>query len=59
MEHKYDFKAIEDRWRQKWIDSGAWSPGDSPDPERKRYLVTMFPYPSGDLHMGHVEIFSI
>jgi leucyl-tRNA synthetase len=55
----YDFKAIEERWKDKWIHSGDWSPPDDPDPENKRYLVTMFPYPSGDLHMGHVEIFSI
>ncbi len=55
----YEFKAIEDRWKDKWIHSGQWSPPDPPDPARKRYVVTMFPYPSGDLHMGHVEIFSI
>ncbi len=59
MESAYDFKAIEDRWKDKWIRSGQWSGPDFPDPETKRYLVTMFPYPSGDLHMGHVEIFSI
>ena len=60
MEHRYDFKAIEDRWEQKWIESQLWSAAELPEnPDAKRYLVTMFPYPSGDLHMGHVEIFSI
>ncbi|MDQ4095067.1 MAG: leucine--tRNA ligase [Actinomycetota bacterium] len=59
MDRTYDFRAIEDRWKQKWIDAKMWSPPDDPDPAKKRYLVTMFPYPSGDLHMGHVEIFSI
>jgi leucyl-tRNA synthetase len=60
MEQRYDFKAIEDRWEQKWIESQLWSASELPaDPDNKRYLVTMFPYPSGDLHMGHVEIFSI
>src|ERR671915_584693 len=60
MEQRYDFKAIEDRWGQKWIESRLWSASELPaDPADKRYLVTMFPYPSGDLHMGHVEIFSI
>ena len=59
MDRGYDFKAVEERWKQKWIDSRMWSVDDLPDPETKRYLVTMFPYPSGDLHMGHVEIFSI
>ena len=59
MDSGYDFKAVEDRWSRKWIDSKMWSPADLPGPADKRYLVTMFPYPSGDLHMGHVEIFSI
>jgi leucyl-tRNA synthetase len=57
---EYDFKSIEDRWMKVWADRKAWSAAEIPsDPARKRYLVTMFPYPSGDLHMGHVEIFSI
>ena len=59
MERAYDFKAIEDRWKDRWIKAGLWSAPRVPDPDKKRYLVTMFPYPSGDLHMGHVEIFSI
>jgi leucyl-tRNA synthetase len=59
MDTAYDFSAAEDRWMKKWIDDKLWSAPEIPDPERKRYVVTMFPYPSGDLHMGHVEIFSI
>ncbi len=56
----YDFKAIEDHYKQSWIDDELWTARERPEsPELKRYLVTMFPYPSGDLHMGHVEIFSI
>ncbi|MGH2747866.1 MAG: leucine--tRNA ligase [Actinomycetota bacterium] len=57
---EYDFKSIEDRWMKVWADRKAWSAPEMPsDPDRKRYLVTMYPYPSGDMHMGHVEIFSI
>ena len=59
MDNSYDFKAAEDRWMQNWIDAKLWSAPEVPNPENKRYVVTMFPYPSGDLHMGHVEIFSI
>ena len=55
----YDPKAIEERWAERWARPDAWAAPDVPDPERKRYAVTMFTYPSGDLHMGHVEIFSI
>jgi leucyl-tRNA synthetase len=59
MDNIYDFKAVEDRWMKKWIDEKLWSAPEMPDPKKKRYVVTMFPYPSGDLHLGHVEIFSI
>jgi leucyl-tRNA synthetase len=59
MERDYDFSAIEKRWMKDWIERKAWAAPDSPDPERKRYALTMYPYPSGDMHMGHVEIFSI
>ncbi|HEX2240092.1 MAG TPA: leucine--tRNA ligase [Actinomycetota bacterium] len=59
MEREYDFAAIEDRWMKTWISKKLWSAPEFPDPDRKRYLVTMYPYPSGDMHMGHVEIFSI
>ena len=59
MDRDYDFKGIEERWGRKWIDSKLWSPREREGSDNKRYLVTMFPYPSGDLHMGHVEIFSI
>ncbi len=58
MPRDYEFKAIEERWSKAWASSNAWRAEAKPEGE-KRYIVTMFPYPSGDLHMGHVEIFSI
>jgi len=58
MTRDYDFAAIEERWQKRWIESKAWAAPEMPVGE-KRYMVTMFPYPSGDMHMGHVEIFSI
>ena len=54
----YDHTAIEERWMKEWIDKKLWSTADFPNKE-KRYTVTMYPYPSGDMHMGHVEIFTI
>jgi leucyl-tRNA synthetase len=59
MTSEYDFTAIEDRWMKTWIDGRYWSAPEIPDEKLKRYTLTMYPYPSGDLHMGHVEIFSI
>jgi leucyl-tRNA synthetase len=58
MEREYDFKAAENRWTKDWIARKAWAAPDMPTGS-KRYVVTMFTYPSGDLHMGHVEIMSI
>ena len=58
MERDYEFISIEDRWMKVWRESKANAAPDVPS-GRKRYALTMFPYPSGDLHMGHVEIFSI
>jgi leucyl-tRNA synthetase len=59
MQGNYDFKAIEDRWMKVWRDANAWAAPPKPTKEKKCYCVTMFPYPSGDMHMGHVETFSI
>jgi leucyl-tRNA synthetase len=42
-----------------WIDRRLWRAPVLPDRQNKKYVVTMYPYPSGDLHMGHVEIFTI
>ncbi|HEV2757857.1 MAG TPA: leucine--tRNA ligase [Actinomycetota bacterium] len=58
MERDYDFRAIEDRWGKVWRETKAYAAPELPS-GNKRYTLTMFPYPSGDLHMGHVEIFSI
>ncbi|MDQ3766479.1 MAG: leucine--tRNA ligase [Actinomycetota bacterium] len=55
---EYDFRSVEDRWQKTWLLDRAWAGPERPK-GTKRYVVTMYPYPSGDLHMGHVEIFTI
>ena len=60
MERSYDFAEIEQRLAARWTEENPWRAPRLPrDPANKRYLLTMFPYPSGDMHMGHVEVFSI
>jgi leucyl-tRNA synthetase len=54
----YDPVGIVDKWMPVWDELKVYEPAD--DGERPRaYIVDMFPYPSGDLHMGHAEAFSI
>ncbi|MBT8329232.1 MAG: leucine--tRNA ligase [Desulfofustis sp.] len=54
----YDFKQVETKWQQKWELSSAYQVGEDTDKE-KYYVLEMFPYPSGRIHMGHVRNYSI
>jgi leucyl-tRNA synthetase len=54
----YDIKAVQDKWLKVWDDLEPFKALDDGSGER-RYMLDMFPYPSGDLHMGHGEVFAL
>ena len=58
MDRKYDFSAIESKWQQYWEENKTNAVSNDSGKENY-YLLEMFPYPSGNLHMGHVRNYSI
>ncbi len=59
MSRRYDASEIEPKWQRVWEEEGLYLASEDPeDPRPRFYALDMFPYPSGDLHMGHAEAFS-
>jgi leucyl-tRNA synthetase len=57
---RFDPRAIQEKWQQRWSEMDVFSASDDPADARPRtYLLDMFPYPSGDLHMGHAEAYAL
>ena len=59
MKDWYDFAEIEPKWQKIWEDTGLHKVVDNDPSRAKYYCLEMFPYPSGNLHMGHVRNYSI
>src|SRR5687768_5675039 len=51
---KYEPRAIEAKWQKKWLDDGTYEVAND-DPRPRFYVLSMYPYPSGPAHQGHVR----
>jgi len=55
----YDFAYVQEKWLPIWDQVQPFKSGHADDTREKKYVLDMFPYPSGDLHMGHAEAYAL
>jgi leucyl-tRNA synthetase len=55
----YDVHAVQEKWLPVWDELAPFRSGRADDNRPTKYFLDMFPYPSGDLHMGHAEAYAL
>lgn len=59
MSEEFSLSALQDKWLPVWDSIKPFNSAKPDDPRPRKYVLDMFPYPSGDLHMGHAEAYAL
>ncbi|NBD73911.1 class I tRNA ligase family protein, partial [Patescibacteria group bacterium] len=57
--HGYDHRAIEAKWQKRWAEQGLYRTNDNESGKENYYCLVEYPYPSGNLHIGHWYAFAV